>query len=125
MGHWQWIASAATWVAIAGATQRHSATFSILTLFSAMCYAWGRVAETGWGGPPLVAADLFGFAALLSVGGPGVVNIIARMGRRFALAWGSGRGVGNSDRVSQKDQKPMDVPYPSQIDGSRHDARGD
>ena len=80
LGDWQWLASGATWVVIADATRRQSATFAGLTLLSAMCYAYGRVIGADFVPmiAPIVLADIFGVSGLLFVGGPGIANLARR-----------------------------------------------
>jgi len=91
MGHWQWLASAATWCAVTVACWRHSVTFSTLTLVSAMCYAIGRFGAFDFAPymAPIVMADVFGIVALLVAGGPGVARMVGSIGRSGDM----GRGV--------------------------------
>lgn len=83
MGHWQWLASAAVWAAVTVACWRHSVTFATMTLVSAMCYAIGRVGAFDFAPYmlPIVLADVFGVAALLYAGGPGVTRMVGRIRR--------------------------------------------
>jgi hypothetical protein len=94
LGAWQWLASAATWVAAAGAIARHgvtqSATVAGLLLLSAMCYALGRIGGVEFAPfvAPLWFADAFGVAALVVAGGPGIARLVRRLdlaGRSYDL----------------------------------------
>ncbi len=78
LGQLSWAAYAVLWSSAAVAVSRHSGTTASLLLLSAMCYAWGRVAgydfAVKWTAP-LIWADLFGIAALLWSGGPGIARV--------------------------------------------------
>lgn len=106
LGDMIWVAFAATWVFVAGAIWRHSATICALTLLSVMCYAVGRMngAAFAAGDPvwvsPLFWADMALVAAISTAGGRGVSRIFADSRARLAdlrrgdLGWNnSGRGL--------------------------------
>lgn len=71
IGTWQWLFSGAVWCSVSVATWRHSVTFSVLTLVSAMCYLWGRVGGYDFSSwcYPLFVADLAWLAAVFLTGG--------------------------------------------------------
>lgn len=97
--HYWWIASCLLWVSCGGviaASQRQlsgaSGLVVLLLVASGACYAAGYATgqEFGKGSPALFVADMFGLAALLSMGGPILVGFFRDF---FGGKWGRGNGL--------------------------------
>lgn len=92
-----WLAGAATWVAIGAAALVHSRATSLLLIASGLCYLWARIGGYVFGAshPPSVIADLFGVAALATIGWR-VYGGRFGMDRGRGVAGGHHRRTGNA-----------------------------
>jgi len=109
-GDLAWLASAATWVAAGVAILRAFPYSAGLLILSGLCYFWARFGGYEFGGhhAPALFADLFGIAALITIGwrvygqrigmgGGGRVAGRHRRGRRGAFL-GLGRNQGGQEK---------------------------
>lgn len=97
--HYWWIASCLLWVScggvVAGGRRQLSGArvlVALLLVASGACYAAGYAAgqEFGMGSQALFGADMFGLAALISMGGPILVGFFRDF---FRGEWGRGNGL--------------------------------
>lgn len=99
----EWAAYFVTWVAVSGAIWRQADTkcqtifvATAMTLLSAMCYPMARFGGEAVRAWVAIPADAFGLAAVIWLGGAGLVEFAGR------LDLGSGHGGGNGRHMAPR-----------------------